>query len=200
MAKAILRAATFRPAEIQKITGITPDNLRDLRKRGYVEETEGWTAATLVQTARLIIMSRLSAALGLKPAAFSEIPRLNDAAEQVVAFALDFDGAVVDHNGRAVKLVGELPWKLPLSSTKRRRFLCIHNLKPADAFFTNDAKKLYFAQSEIGAVLTLDLKAYGSLFFDKAGKPLMVVDHVDNRVDEGRDDDGPRARLPNRDD
>src|SRR5689334_22102314 len=50
MAKAILRTATFRPAEIETITGITPDELRDFRKRGYVEETEGWTAATLLQT------------------------------------------------------------------------------------------------------------------------------------------------------
>ena len=183
MTKAILRAATFRPAEIQKITGITPDNLRDLRKRGYVEETEGWTAATLLQTARLIIMSRLSA-VEIPPAASWEIARREGAAEQVVAFALDFDGAVVDHKGRAIKttvglhLGNELlPWKLPLSSVKRRRFLCIYDWKSAKTFFTNDAKKIYFTQSEI-PLLTLDLKAYGSLLFDKAGKPLIQIQEV----------------------
>jgi len=181
MAKVILRAATFRPAEIQKITGITPDSLRDLRKRGYVEQTEGWTAATLLQTARLIIVSRLSA-IEIPPAASWEIARLEGAAEQVVAFALDFDGAVVDQKGRSVKttvalhLGNELPlWKLPLASAKRRRFLCIYDWKSAKAFFTNDAKKIYFTQSEIGTLLTLDLKAYGSLFFDKAGKPLIQI-------------------------
>src|SRR5689334_4247387 len=102
MAKAILRAATFRPAEIEAITGITPDTLRDRRKRGDVEETEGWTAATLVQTARLIIVSRLSA-IGIPPAASWEIARHEDAAEQVVAFALNFDGAIVDNKARAIK-------------------------------------------------------------------------------------------------
>src|SRR5262245_10602959 len=180
MAKAILRAATFRPAEIQKITGITPDSLRDLRKRGYVEQTEGWTAATLLQTARLIIVSRLSA-IEIPPAASWEIARLEGAAEQVVAFALDFDGAVVDHKGRAVKttvalhLGNESPlWKLPLASAKRRRFLCIYDWKSTKAFFTNDAKKIYFTQSEI-PLLTLDLKAYGSLLFDYAGKPLIQI-------------------------
>jgi hypothetical protein len=179
MAKAILRAATFRPAEIQKITGIAPDNLRDLRKRGYVEETEGWTAATLLQTARLIIMSRLSA-VEIPPAASWEIARLEGAAEQVVAYALAFEGAVVDHTGRAVKTTGlhlgnELPpWKLPLASAKRRRFLCIYDWKSEKAFFTNDAKKIYFTQREI-PLLALDLKAYGSLLFDKAGKPLIQI-------------------------
>lgn len=179
MAKAVLRAATFRPAEIQKITGITPDTLRDHRKRGYVEETEGWTAANLVQTARLIIVSRLSA-VEIPPAASWEIARHEGAAEQIVAFALDFDGAVVDHKGRAVKttiaphLGSELIWKLPLASAKRRRFLCISDWKSAKAFFTNDAKKIYFTQSEI-PLLTLDLKAYGALLFDKAGKPLIQI-------------------------
>jgi hypothetical protein len=179
MAKAILKAATFRPAEIQEITGITPNNLRELRKRGYVEETEGWTAATLLQTARLIIMSRLSA-VGIPPAASWEIAQHEEAAEQVVAYALGFEGAVVDHTGRAVKttglhLVNELPQcKLPLALAKRRRFLCIYDWKSAKAFFTNDAKKIYFTQSEI-PLLTLDLKYYGSLLFDKAGKPLIQI-------------------------
>jgi len=174
MAKAILRAATFRPAEIQKITGISPDNLRDLRKRGYVEGTEGWTAATLLQTARLIIVSRLSA-IGIPPAASWEIARYEDAAEQLIAFALDFDGAVRKATKVGLNLGDELPgWKLPLSSGKRRRFLCIFDLKPLKAFFTNDAKKIYYTQSEI-PLLTLDLKAYGSLLFDKAGKPLIQI-------------------------
>jgi hypothetical protein len=179
MAKASLRTATFRPAEIEKITGITPDNLRDLRKRGYVEETEGWTAASLVQTAQLIIVSRLSA-VQIPPAASWQIARHEGAAEQVVAFALDFDGAVVDQKGRAIKadlhLGNDLPqWKLPLSSAKRRRFLCVSDWKSAKAFFTNDAKKIYFTQREV-PLLTLDLKAYGSLLFDYAGKPLIQIE------------------------
>jgi hypothetical protein len=186
MAKAILTTATFRPAEIEMITGITPDNLRDLRKRGYVEGAAGWTAASLLQTARLIIVSRLSA-IGIPPAASWEIARHENAAEQVVAFALDFDGAVVDHNGRAIEaglhLGNELPqWKLPLSTAKRRRFLCVSDWKSAKAFFTNDAKKIYFTQREV-PLLTLDLKAYGSLLFDKAAKPLIQI---------GEDNDAPR--------
>jgi len=183
MAKAILTTATFRPAEIEAMTGITPDNLRDLRKRGYVEETKGWTAATLLQAARLIIVSHLST-VDIFQAAKWQIARHEDAAEQVVAFALDFDGAVVDHNGRAIKaslhLGNELPqWKLPLSEAKRRRFLCIFNLKPVKMFFTNDAKKIYYTEREI-PLLTLDLKAYGALLFDKAGKPLIQIQEDGN--------------------
>jgi len=177
MAKTILRAATFRPAEIEKIAGIKPDDLRNFRKRRYVEETQGWTAATLLQTAQLIIVSRLSA-IKIPPAASWEIARFEDAAEHLVAFALDFDGAI----GRAAKIGLNLgdelpPWKLPLSSGKRRRFLCISDLKPVKAFFTNDAKKIYFTQSEI-PLLTLDLKAYGALLFDRAGKPLIQIQEV----------------------
>ena len=175
MATAILRTATFRPAEIESMTGITPDSLRDLRKRGYFEQTEGWTAATLLQTARLIIMSRLWE-VGIKGAASWEIARYEDAAQQVVAFALDFDDAV----GRAAKvglhLGNELPsWKLPLSHGKRRRFLCIFNLEPMKAFFTNDAKKIFYTHAEV-PLLTLDLQAYGSLLFDNVGKPLIQIE------------------------
>ena len=180
MAKAVLRAATFRPAEIQKITGITPDTLRDHRKRGYVEETEGWTAANLVQTARLIIVSRLSA-VEIPPAASWEIARHEGAAEQIVAFALDFDGAVVDHKGRAVKttIAPHLGSELIHGSCRllppnAAGFYVFSDWKSAKAFFTNDAKKIYFTQSEI-PLLTLDLKAYGALLFDKAGKPLIQI-------------------------
>jgi hypothetical protein len=163
MAKAIFKTATFRPAEIENITGITPDSLRDMRKRGYVEETEGWTAASLVQTAQLILVSRLWPKMQL--AAAWEIARYEDAARQVVAFALEFGDAV----GKAAQ-VG--------LSGKRRRFLCISDLKPLKAFFTNDAKKIYYTQAEV-PLLTLDLKAYGVLLFDKAGKPLIQIEEDD---------------------
>jgi len=179
MAKATLRTATFRPAEIEAMTGMTPDNLRDLRKRGYVEDTEGWTAATLLQTARLIIVSRLSD-IRMRPAASWEIARHEDAAEQVVAFALDFDDAVSRTVKVGLHLGNELPpWKLPLSPGKRRRFLCISDLKPLKAFFTNDAKKIYYTEREV-PLLTLDLRAYGALLFDKAGKPLIQIEEGGN--------------------
>jgi len=165
MAKAIFKTATFRPAEIENITGITPDTLRDMRKRGYVEETEGWTAATLDQTAQLLILSRVWP--GIQLATAWEIARFEDAAQQVVAFALEFGDAV----GKTAQ-VG--------LSGKRRRFLCISNLKPLKAFLADEAKakKIYYAQTEV-PLITLDLKAYGSVLFDKAGKPLIQIEEDD---------------------
>ena len=136
MAKTIFRAATFRPAEIEKITGIRPDDLRNFRKRGYVEETEGWTAATLLQTARLIIVSRLSA-IRFTPAASWQIARFEDAAEQIIAFALDFDGAV----GRAAKIglnlgnelptaIGGMPQAAPQRPETPPDFPAVHDMPP----------------------------------------------------------------------
>src|SRR4029077_1131220 len=118
-------------------------------------------------------MSRLSSVAGIPPATSWEIAQHKGAAEQVFAFALDFDGAVVDHKGSPIKAtVDYLGNELPLARTKRQRFLCISEWKSAEVFFTNDAKKIYGAQNEIGTLLTLDLKAYGALLFDRAGKPL----------------------------
>lgn len=60
MLKVKFTPSTFRPAAIHQITGYTPEQQRDLRKRGYGSDpVEGWSEASLWDAARLLFVRTL---------------------------------------------------------------------------------------------------------------------------------------------
>lgn len=166
--------ATFRAIEAEKITGISREMQRSLRKRGFLPAAEGWAAFDVKDLTFLYVIGRLAAAnIGPKAA-----ERISRTAALVIRYrAIHLPGAVSDPE----RLRGDEPL-IHLPPKLNRRGVDFPE-QPALVVFT-DGSAEYADEGEILSVMrertedvafVFDLDAAAQQIVARADRPLVLI-------------------------
>ena len=176
--------AKFTPSEVAHITGISTALQRDWRRRGLLEKkNEGWSQFDLDDVVRLSVAGLLI--------------------EHGIAARFALDAAVAPHiqfltmiGERSTEFDPELPeslkttWarKIPQRVKKRFRRFYIYARNfhefPRNVTITDNLNKIFDGWREegidAGAAIVIDLESLADRIVDRAGRPLMRVELVDD--------------------
>jgi len=172
----------FTPGEAERITGVSATTQRDWRRRGFLHsKRDGWTHFEAMDLGELLVMGSLQGR-GIGPSVSKEIAI--SAAVRILHFALSWKDAVEDQtNGKFTKQAREagLPMGKQFVTAQVRRFLIAW--ANGEVSFTDDLNAAFsgtsFDAKYLGAAIILDLEALGGLLVDRAARPLVVVQYLE---------------------
>src|SRR5262245_1966351 len=166
MGKPRFEFTSFNAGEAATISGVNGENQRNLRRHGYIPTINGGKARFgLEDIGRLVAIGFLSER-GIPPAISATIADF--CAAMIAAHALQQDDAIGDEDTRKALIKKFAPDGL-------RRFAVVTGPSPNIIQFSNNARKIFYAASELGAAIVLDLKLYGLKIVLGAKRPLVTL-------------------------
>lgn len=157
---------TFTAAQAERISGVNGFAQRNLRRHGYMAAIEGGKARfALEDIAKLVAIGFLSER-GIPPA--TSVTIANSCAAMIAAHALKQDHAIGDRDARKALIKKFAPRGL-------FRFAVVTGPGSIQVAFANDGRKIFYAASELGGAIVLDLKLYGLKIVDGAEQPLLTL-------------------------
>lgn len=176
--------ATFKPREIEELTGISTSLQRDWRRRGLLQKKGGgWTK---YDTEDLVNLTVAKVAIDRGMAASSALYISQAANFALLAYVLrdatEFDPAVPTKSKKT--MIDKVPKKS--ASKYFRRFLAVannpENLEEGIVFVDDVSTAFDLWRSrelEFGAAVVIDLFAVAEMIVKRAARPLCFVEFVD---------------------
>jgi hypothetical protein len=172
----------FKPGEVHKLTGMTPDHQRLWKRRGQMPLGYGDSEPITARMVAEIYVRHQLALNGLPPSESADIAA--KAAKIVLWFALlNHDGAcaVVGPKQEVAEFIDEFARHDNLANTicgiyKDDVFLYLYRYGGKGPFqFVSDIETVFRA-SPFPSITFLDLEAMGSFIWRQAGRPLLTVE------------------------
>jgi hypothetical protein len=176
----IVARKRFQPAAVAAFTGFSVDQLRDLRKRGYGEETDGkWFDADITDIARLFFVKILREQ-NVELAQAWKLANDEIVAGIVVHAAME-PGAFQDNSGKVIKDKNQI-LKLAFELTGRRvvgsgLFIWGRTIEPNVYKSADQARELINKRLSGPHVMTIvDMHEVGGILFGRIGEPIATVE------------------------